>query len=408
MSLKKSFFILGCVCFIFQGCSEKPSFTLVNPSDDVLEDQPVVLQRSDLPQSTTGDVLILKGPDGQAIPAQYDDTDGDRTWDELVFQYSLQPQARAILEYEWGALQDLPDFQSRAHVHLGYSAERNNVFQPVTSNVRPSDHEPQSTPYLYQFEGPGWESEVVAFRSYFDRRNGKDIFGKTKRQLYVDSMGLGENYHKLQPWGMDVLKVGASLGAGALAILKNDSLYRLGETEQARFEVLANGPVRARLKLSYEGWEVGDQTYGLEETITIWGGKRWYESEIKLIGGSATDTLVTGIVNLHEMSKVEKVRDGWKFMYTHGRQSENKDNLGMALLIPEVNAAGFGEASKSGDGITNTFLAYLIPDQGTYRFLFYAGWEGENSSFADRQYFEEQLKTEIKQMNQSIETNFTK
>ena len=406
MSLRMLFYLPGCMLFIVLGCEEKTSLTLVNPSGNTLEDQPVVLQRSDLPERSSGEVLLLKGQNSQAIPTQYDDLDGDGTWDELVFQYALEPQEKATLEYEWVSSQALPDFQPRAHVHLGYSADRNNVFQSVTFNVRPRDHEPQSTPYLYQFEGPGWESEVVAFRSYFDSRNGKDIFGKTERQLYVDSMGLGENYHSLQPWGMDVLKVGSSLGAGALALLKNDSLYRLGETAQARFEVLADGPVRARLKLSYEGWAVGDQAFGLEETITIWGGKRWYESEVRLIGGTATDTLVTGIVDLHDLANIEKTMDGWKIMYTHGQQSENKDNLGMALLVPEAHSAGFGEAPKSGNGVTHTYLAYLLPDQGVYRFLFYAGWEGEHLSFADGQYFESQLEAEVEQWDQSIETNF--
>ena len=78
----------------------------------------------------------------------------------------------------------------------------------------------------------------------------------------------------------------------------------------------------------------------------------------------------------------------------------------MGLLIPEAHSAGFGEAPGNGDGVTHTHLAYLQPHQGTYRFLFYAGWEGENSSFADGQYFENQLGQEVMHLNQSIEINF--
>ena len=53
--------------------------------------------------------------------------------------------------------------------------------------------------------------------------------------MVLDEVGTdtAKNYHQLSDWGMDILKVGTSLGAGALALQLQtndgkDSLVRLG------------------------------------------------------------------------------------------------------------------------------------------------------------------------------------
>lgn len=406
LQLTVVFFAVACLI----SCDSRQGVTLTNPSGDALPDQPVIIKRSQLDE-LDGKVPVIK-KDGDILPVQYDDLDGDGQWDEMALQYSFAPGESFSGTVHYMELEKLPDFSSRANVYLGVSPNRDNNFGSVTEAVRPEDHEAMSTPYLYQYEGPGWESDLVAFRSYFDSRNGKDIFGKTSPRLYVDSIGLGENYHELQPWGLDVLKVGASLGAGSLALLKNDSIYRLGDTREARFEIIADGPVRAIFKLTYGGWEVAGEEYGLEETITIWGGKRWYESQVKLTGiqpgATPGDTLVTGIVDLKDVPKHEVDVPGWKILYSHGKQSENKDYLGMGILVPEAHLAGFGEAPVEGEGVLSTYTAYLVPQDGSYRFLFYAGWEGENPQFTDQEYFEKQLLAEAGQLNQTVNFKLNK
>lgn len=396
-------FFLIVVIALFTSCQkeEEDVIVLKNNSGMDLINHPLTISKEQF-GSQSGKVPLIKDSDGQPIASQMDDLDGDGKWDELAFEYSLQAGEERVISYEWILPDQYPVFEPKANVYLGHSPDRDGNFESVTRHERPADHVALSTPYLYQYEGPGWESELVAFRSYFDSRNGKDIFGKSIPQLYVDSIGIGEDYHVLQDWGLDILKVGNSLGAGALALLRNDSVYRLGETDGATFEIIADGPVRAIFRLAYSGWKVGDHTYGLEETISIWGSKRWYESVIDLTGGNASDTLVTGIVNLKNVEASFPEVTEWNILATHGKQSENNDMLGMGLLIPTAFFAGMSEAPGEGAGVTNTYTAYLAPFEGKYRFLFYAGWEGENEQFADRQYFEDQLINEARQLIQPV------
>ncbi|MDN5213392.1 DUF4861 domain-containing protein [Fulvivirgaceae bacterium BMA12] len=394
------------VSFITVGCGPKNSFELINSSDLSLEDHPVIVDRQSF-KDVRG-LPVVRGEDNKIIPTQLEDVDQDGDWDQLIFQSSFGPGEKKVLRYDWVDRDQYPAFASRTQVYLGHSPERNNVFNPVKSHIRPQDHIAESQPYLYQYEGPGWESELVAFRNYFDSRNGKDIFGKAKPKLYVDSIGLGEDYHALHDWGMDILKVGTSLGAGALAMLKNDSLYRLTGTGKASFTIISNGPVRSVFELRYKDWKVNGSSYELVETITIWGGKRWYESHVQLLGGHPEDTVVTGIVNLKKVPSTMLESAGWQVLYSHGKQSENNDMLGMSLLIPNEHFAGFDKAPADGNGVTNTYTAYLKPQDGAYKFIFYAGWQGEDPGFLDKNFFEKKLMTETAQLSRTIVLNFNK
>jgi hypothetical protein len=390
------------VC-ITTSCEQEDNYTisLQNNTGESLPNKGMVISRDRF--DLNDDEYVMINNEGENMPIQFDDLDQDGIWDEAAFIYNLSPNEKVNLNFTKVKKEELAKYPSRANIYLGYSPERNNTFQSVTVNERPKDHKALSTPYLYQYEGPAWESDLVAFRIYFDSRNGKDIFGKTKPQLFADSIGLGEDYHSLQDWGMDILKVGSSLGAGSLALLKNDSLYQLTGTRDQKFETISDGPVRGIMKLTYKGWDVAEKEYDLEEIISIWGGKRWYESQVRLSGETASDTLVTGIVDLHDASRREINSDQWKIRYLHGEASENNDYLGMGILVPRENFAGFAEAPTEGEGILNTSLAYLVPSNQIYRYIFYVGWEGEDQQFKDQQYFEEQLIKEAELLNKEVE-----
>ena len=375
------------------------TLTIERPSE------PVIIKREDLSEwlatGAEGQKIVVRDEAGQAVPSQLDDLDADGSWDELSFQYSLPAQSKVTVKLEWLEPGVSVTYDPRAHAYLGHRPAREGDFKSVDQNVRPKDHEPQSQPYLYQFEGPGWESDVIAYRMYFDRRNGKDIFGKTKPGIMLESIGLGENYHELQDWGMDVLKVGNSLGAGALAMLKNDSLYRLGETRSAEFKKIADGPVRAIIQLSYKGWPVGGASYDLDEMITIWGGKRWYHDKVTMKGSSA-DTLVTGIVNLFDIEPIEKTFAEFTALASHGKQSDNQDMLGMALLAPSDHVAKVGSAPKEGDGVTATEYMALKGEGDEYHYWFYTGWELEDEKFASEQQFINALQEEAAKLSEPI------
>ena len=401
MKLLQLTLILSAI-WILTACEEAPTLSFENPSTEALEAKIVKIPSSSFTGGTADQRPILL-EDGEPIPSQIIDSNNDGTWDQVLVLLDFEAGEQKDLNYGWIAAGDYPSFEKRTNVYLGYSAERNNQFTAVDDHMQPADHKPQDYPLRYQSEGPVWESDVIAFRTYFDARNGKDIFGKTRPDIRAEKIGYNEDYHKLQDWGMDVLKVGTSLGSGALALLKNDSIYRLGVTETSHFKILEKGPLMTSFKLTYTGWDIDGQNYGLEETISIYAGKRWFESEVKLTGAAtAADTLVTGIVTLKSPTIKTMDTDGHALVYTHGKQGENNDYLGMALFTKEGHFAGFDTAPTEGPGVTNTQLVYLKAIDNTYHFYFYSGWEGDNKDFIKQDFFEQAILSEVSNLNSNI------
>ena len=263
--------------------------------------------------------------------------------------------------------------------------------------TRAPDHLGQRIPFVYQMEGPAWENENVAFRLYFDERNGIDIFGKKTKDMVLDSVGdvrdgKDQNYHNMADWGMDVLKVGNSLGAGSIALMIGDSIYRLGDVAEEHYRKLEEGPGGSRFLLDYNGWEVAGRTLDLDWEISIEPGTWGYESSVTLTGLQGDEELLTGIVNLHSDTLYTEERGGRFVMYTHGPQAELDNVLGMAVSADEAEVLGHGELTEEDLPVGSTYYLRLKLAEGeptTYRFT--AGWEPSNTAFGDRASFAEAI-----------------
>lgn len=373
----------------------------------------VVLKRSELTAQvdslTTGRFVVVTN-EGQPLVVQHDDLDGDGAWDEIAFLLPLKSGERKVLQI---AASDAPAAVKAAvlaHVRHKRKLADNSFGEDLASDTVPAgqpatDFSKQSLP-PFLTEGPAWENDKVGFRIYFDVRNGKDIWGKTTSRMVLDEVGLdtAHNYHERADWGMDVLKVGKSLGAGSLALLLKDAsgkdtLVRLGGVNMGpiQYRKIADGPVRAKFRMTYPVWKALDSTtvFHVAEEISIWGGQYFYESKVIPGGVPAGARLVTGIVNLHSRESKHIDTAGFKVLYTYDAQSENKDNLGMAILTSDDFFERYLTTPNTETDIQNTYAVALRLQQQGVSFRFYAGWEPSDTQFASEGAFRTFLTREI-------------
>lgn len=417
--MKHSYITLALLSVI-ASCNSPKELTFENPQNIEQADQLIVLKRSDLEKHTgaipAGKYITIKKPAGVPAVIQFDDLNGDHEWDEAAFLYSFQPNEKLTLHPE---IVDAPATVKavvRAHVrHMKKNAD--NTFGPVSLekdtmpvNAQPTDFSRQPLP-PYLTEGPAWENDKVGFRLYFDVRNGKDIWGKTTGRMVLDEVGVdtAHNYHHLADWGMDVLKVGPSLGAGSLALQVplpggKDTLVRLGGSniEQVTYEKVADGPVRAICRLRYKNWKVGEglAPVSVTEEIHIWGGQYFYESRVTVTGAPAGSQLVTGIVNLNSRQVHEASTSAVKAIYTFDAQSENKDKLGMAVVMPAAQVAGTGSTPNANTDIQHTYIMKAgIANDKPVVFRFYAGWEKSDNRFTTLEGFKQFIEREMEKMS---------
>jgi hypothetical protein len=406
---------LICVLLLASCHTSKP-IMLVNPEDRERPEDLVVFSRSGLEKQIgkikRGKYITIKKPTGVPMVIQFDDMNGDGQWDLAAFLYSFKPKDSLVLKPEITNAPATIKAVVRAHVRQ-MKKNADNTFGPVALdkdtmpvNAPPTDFSKQALP-PYLTEGPAWENDKVGFRLYFDVRNGKDIWGKTTTRMVLDEVGAdtSKNYHEQADWGMDILKVGASLGAGSLALLVKlpngkDTLVRLGgkNIKQVTYEKVADGPVRAIFRLMYLNWKITEDMAPVTviEEIRIWGGQNFYESAVMVHEAPAGAQLVTGIVNLKSKQVHEINVNGMKAIYTYDTQSENNDKLGMAIVMPASQVAGTATTPNANTDIQNTYIMKAsIPNNKPVIFRFYAGWEKSDSVFSTEQGFHDFLMNEM-------------
>lgn len=413
-ALKKLSVWMMIVTITATACSDKKASQLIIENTGI--DRPgelVVLKRGELEKKVDslmpGKYIILK-ESGRPLVVQHDDRDGDGTWDEIAFLLPLQAGEKKTLDVEVSDAPATVKAAVLAHVRHMRKNAGNTFGNDLQSDTVPAgqpatDFSKQPLP-PFLTEGPAWENDKVGFRLYFDVRNGKDIWGKTTSRMVLDEVGVdtSKNYHALADWGMDILKVGKSLGAGSLALQMKDAagkdtLVRLGGMNMGSivYQKVADGPVRAIFRLQYPAWKALDttQVITVAEEISIWGGQYFYESNVYLGGAPAGAKLVTGIVNLHSHESKTIDTADYTALYTYDTQSENKDNLGMAIVVSKKAFNSFITTSNANTDIQNTYAVALNASNDAVTYRFYAGWQPSDPQFASEATFRQFLTKEI-------------
>lgn len=408
LKMKTLFFVFLSMSVL--SCVQKEDVTVVlkNHASFARMDEAVTISREEIQAFLTpvvaGKLPVLVSETGDTIAVQHDDLTADGIWDEVFFLISLEAGEEKRLRLVFTDPDKLPKVTRRSNVRFAMIQDEHEYI-PLIRAERLGMEEGLAGG-VYQMEGPAWENDQVGFRNYFDVRNGMDIFGKTTTGMVLDRVGINEDYHVMQAWGMDILRVGASLGSGSLALEKDGKLFRVAPGAAGSYELITDGPLRSALRLRFDNWDVAGQTYQLVHDISIWGGAWFYESRVYLEGQQGEGTIVSGItsIDLENKESVIEYKEGdVAFVATHGAQAYDGENLGMAIMLPEKLYDGF-EHIGGGDDIVNTFIVRMpVKDDQPAVFRFYACWEVSDHRFSDGASFVTFMKQEANSMSQPIE-----
>ncbi|MGQ8337862.1 DUF4861 domain-containing protein [Sunxiuqinia sp. A32] len=424
--MKKLYFLFITVTlFAAQSCQKDPVLVLENPLGIDRVDETIVLDRAQV-ESMTGTIAeglapVLKNAD-KLVPSQADDMDGDGNWDELAFTVDLKANETVGLTLELISIDVYPAFKKRTNLRLGMPAG-DEKWKEVDHAVAPVGL--AGFPTIPQGEGVTWENDKFGFRIYFDCRSAKDLFGKLQPVMIADKVHTPEmgSYHELADWGMDVLHCGSSLGAGGLAMLENDSLYRLGSTDIFEYQKIIEGPVRSVFDLKYEGWNVTGKKLNAVERISIYPGKYWFESDVTVSGFEGEKQLVTGIVTSMLKNKPYQfnANDDYQAIATLDKQSLNNDELGMAVMLPAAETTKIGQTTNIdfyslgyqtvpeknfSQVISQTYyVAQRVKNDVPAQHFFFAVWGLENSKWNEIDNFKEYMANEADKISNPVVIN---
>jgi len=355
-------------------------------------------EKGDLPVGSLP--VFIDGTD--TLTSQNIDLNKDGIPEEILVEISLKADSHKDIEVVYVLRENFPDFPMKTNLHFAF---KNNPQTEIDSATRIQSADTKVTAKILQMEGPVWENDKVGFRNYYDLRNGMDIFGKISDKMVLDSIGLTSSYHVLSNWGMDILKVANSLGAGAIGVETNGKLYRIGDNGQSAFERIIEGPLKSEFAFYFTNWTAGTERINLIQYISITSGLYRFETEVFAELPDASYSLVTGIVNKHADSLVFKeTGENHVFLSSFAKQAEDSANLGMAVLIPKNIYKSHESAPNAGEGITECYYARMkmnLEDPAHY--YFYAGWETGNSVFGSLEGFLGTIEEDVLKLESPIQ-----
>lgn len=260
--------------------------------------------------------------------------------------------------------------------------------QSHTLNPLHTDHS-----FDIRYEGPGWESNKIAYRLYLDWRNAIDIFGKTSEKLILPQVGLDgfDSYHLKQEWGSDILKVGKGQGLGSIARIVDGKMYHFETVDQTSASV-ENSSKSSTVNINYSGWKTLDDKIDLKAELSIFPDERF--TKYTFTPSAAIEGIATGIVKVKKLDLLQKksTNGKWGYIATFGNQSMFDDGLGMALFyetstITEVKEGPFD------------YLVVFKPTTKAVNYYFLASWEKEQDALKTKEEFQNYINNKLDQLN---------
>jgi hypothetical protein len=385
-SLKITFLLL----LVIPACAQqipgelKESFivTVTNPSQQSRENVLVVIPKTALQKQVpafNADAFVVVD-NGKEIASQYNNNDPLNQGIVTVLDGMKGNEGRKlIVRYKKeGVLKRTYIKRTQAELshRIGGKFVNREYIGGTFKNVDylrvPPEHKDHS--WFIRYEGPGWESDLVGYRFYLDQRNATDVFGKKTKDMVLQQVGQDgfDSYHEMQPWGMDVMKVGKSLGLGSPGAWRKNSALRIEKTDSVSCRISENGDVYSSIVTQYNGWKTGKEKVDVQSVISIHAGTRLTHQKLKL--SRTTDSLCTGIVKDKTAKLLTSAGDARHFGYiaTFGKQSLNGDELGLAVFFDAGDLVSFTEDAES-------HVVTLNSTRGSLQYYYLAAWAGESN-----------------------------
>lgn len=236
---------------------------------------------------------VVVSVDGAEIPSQLDDLDGDGVFDELCFV--VEDTGTPEIAYSRAAA-DPDRYPRRVDAYMQLKTATGS--EPRTEICAPEDNMyNQVLPH-----GPAFESELVAYRLYFDRKQTVDLYGKYTPGLELNRTLFYPTDAQLAAGaGDDVIRVFNSVGVGTLR--GYDPAERksvmMAPMKRRCARIVANGPVRVVVEMIVEGWEYGGRSVDMRSRYLLYAGHRDCLVENTIIGGEGLP-FCTGVMKMAE------------------------------------------------------------------------------------------------------------
>ena len=227
--------------------------------------------------------------------------------------------------------------------------------------------------------GPAFESELVAYRIYFDKRQTVDIYGKSRKGFELaETLFYPTDEHKAQGYGDDVLWVGSTCGAGTLKGWENGKPAHIIPTLRTEC-IRAYGPLRTVVDIIDTDWEYQGKNITMTTRYILYGGHRDVRVEVSFKEPLADETFCAGVINVKDSERYTDHKGligCWGTDWPAGANDtigRKLETVGLAVCIPNKYV-------KEEQPVTDN-LIYTVGAKGETSFTYHLSFASLRETF---------------------------
>lgn len=320
-----------------QGQEKKIEVIVENPWNAEKIDEPVVIDLSSLGAGfTVKSATVFDGTN--EIPSQLDDMNGDTRADELAFVINLPASGKKTLNVTLSSLKSDKTYPARVYAEMLFRTSKKNKYAKGYAIYADGASD---TYNVQHHHGAAFESELVAYRIYFNEKQTTDLYGKFHKGLELEESQFYPTGEQLKRgFGDDVIKVNSSCGAGTLRGWDGTQSTLIKPVAVRGQRILASGPVRTIVDAEVKGWQYQNKELNMINRYTLYAGHRDAQVDVLFDAPLDKEVFCTGVQNITGHADMFSDHNGlvasWGTDWpVNDTVKYKKETVGLATYIPK-------------------------------------------------------------------------
>lgn len=365
LGLFVSVLFAGCLVVPAQTVEEKNLEIVVeNPSDAVKVDEPVVVSLHDWANGfTVKSAVVMNGE--VEVPSQLDDLDFDMRADELAFVIDVPARGKKTLQVTLSAKKTDKIYKPRVYAQMLFRTHYKDKYEKGYSIYAPGTSD---TYTVLMHHGIAFESELVAYRIYYNQKQTTDLYGKFNKGLEIEeSLFYPTDEQLKRGFGDDVILVKGSCGAGTLRGWDGTQATDIAPVAFRGQRLIASGPVRTIADAEVKAWKYQGKELNMINRYTLYAGHRDVQVDAIFDRPLDHETFATGVQNILGTSEKYSDHEGlvasWGTDWPTGDTVKyTRQTVGLATYIPKKLV------SKETADKENYLYVIQAPGQSSFRY----------------------------------------
>lgn len=349
--------ILTALVLVLSASAKSISLT-VGPLQHDHQAFPVVFNLDDYPEFSVNDraqLAVYLG--GKEISSQVDDLNGDGVMDELATLVDIH--AGEILTLKIKPVKKHKDFEKEvfAEMYLKSKTEKEG-YTPHEAEGKKYFIKPCTEQTFYPGEdsynqmhhhGVAFESSLMAYRIYFDKKQTIDVYAKKTPRLELDACKWYPNDQQLADgFGDDILRVSGAIGVGTCKPWNGKKMVHIDSVAARTERIVSQGNIRTICEIEDSQWTMDNgQKINMITRYTLYARHR--DVQVEVFFSRPVDNMVTGVQKIPVYDKAAKATylsegpmvGSWGTAWpVNDTVKYAKETLGLGVYVPIDQFAG--------------------------------------------------------------------